>query len=235
MMKGWTAPMRPTRRWVGVLCVLGQLTLVPVWAQQEGESMANPEVRNMTTVYQDLKLREEAEAERRLEILRMRGEAARLMANTEELAAQAQNCKARRDAYTAGAQVTLCRNDEMDPEIKDASMDASPMIQKAELLLDLIEDRMRSLEQRLIEGFQPASPEPESSFGGTSRGGGTSRAELLLAGPARAIVRLSGGAGDVLYRLPFEARQDGSGCIRTLTPLHGIGSGTRICRAVAEQ
>ena len=233
-MRGWIASIRPIRSLVGVLCVLGQLTPVAVWAQQEEANVANPEARSMTPVYQDLELREEAEAHRRLEILRMRGEAARLTANTEELAAQAQNCKARREAYLAGAQVTLCPNDELALEIRDVSIESGPMTQNAQLLLDRIEDRMLSLEKKLIENPEFTSPEPLGPLSAAAQGLGTSQAVLLLAGPARAIVRLSAGEGDVVYRLPFEARKDGSDCIRTVTALHGIGIGTRICRADSE-
>ena len=234
-MNGRIAPIRRTRRWAGVLCVLGPLTLVPVWAQQEEEPAGGPDPGNRSHVYRDLELREEADAERRLEILRMRGEAARLTANTEELAAQAQNCKARRDAHLAGADVPLCPNDELGAEITDVSLDTRPVIQDVELLLDRFEDRMWSLEQRLIENSARPAPEPQKPFGGSRRGLVTAHAQLLLAGPARAIVRLSGGAQDVLYRLPFEARRDGPDCIRTVQPLHGIGSGTRICRAPEKQ
>ena len=234
-MRGRTESIRSMRRWVALLCVLAPLILVPVWAQQDTESAARPEVPNMTPVYEDLELREEAEAQRRLEILRMRGEADRLMANTEELAAQAQNCKARRDAYLAGAQVTLCPHDELALQMQDVSIDSSPIAQNAQLLIDRLEDRMLSLEQRLIDNPELTSPDPQGDFRDATEGFGTAQGVLLLAGPARAIVRLSFGAGDVVYRLPFEAQQDGSDCIRTVKALHGIGVGTRICRQVAEE
>ena len=226
-MKGRAAIICPIRRLLEVLCIMVPLALAPAWAQQEEDSESAEGVQGVSAVYRELKLREEEEAKRRLEIIQMRGEAARLMANTEELNAQAQNCKARREAYEAGAQVNLCPNDELALRQQIASSEGTAITQGKEPMLAVIEARLEALEMRLIA----ASLDPPEEIRESQRQPGTSKAILLLAGPARAVVRLPGGARDAIYRLPFEARLDGSSCIRTVKALHGIGAGKRICRA----
>ena len=232
-MKRLVALISQGRRLFDVLFVMAPLALAPAWAQQEDKGESSDEVQEMAIEYRELQLRQEEEAKRRLEIIQMRGEAARLMANTEELNAQAQNCKARRDAYEAGAQVDLCPNDELAVRQGDASSEVIAISQGNEPMLVLLEMRLEALETRLLQAPLPPASDQEFGRGVSPRTPRTSEGILLLAGPARAVVRLPGGEGDAIYRLPFEARLDGSSCIRTVKALHGIGAGMRICRAGA--
>ena len=229
-MKRRVALFSQRRRLIDVLCVMAPLALAPAWAQQEDKGESSDQVQEMAIQYRELKLHQEEEAKRRLAIIQMRGEAARLTANTEELNAQAQNCKARRDAYEAGAEVDLCPNDELTVRQGDASSKVIATSQGMDPMLALLETRLEELEARLVEAPLPPVMDHEFGISVSQRTLGTSEAILLLAGPARAVVRLSGGEGDAIYRLPFEARLDGRSCIRTVKALHGIGAGMRICR-----
>lgn len=232
-MSGSLTPARPVCRQVGFLGFIALLTLAPAWAQQEETSMSSETGQDISEVYQELKLREEAQAERRLEIIRMRGEAARLIANTEELNAQAQNCKARRDAFEAGAQVNLCPNDELPGQPQEVAREDFVDVRGVEPMITVIEMRLAALEQQLHEAAQRPDIHTQARLGDTQSLLETSDATLLLAGPARAVVRLSGNNKDAIYRLPFEARPDGRSCIRTVKSLHGIGSRIRICSAAS--
>ena len=98
-------------------------------------------------------------------------------------------------------------------------------------LLAQIEQRLALLEQMRFEGPQPNAPGQQGTNAALQRGRTGAEATLLLAGPARAVVRLAGQEQDVHYRLPFEAKMDGPNCIKTVKAIHGIGAGERICRA----
>ncbi|MYJ73670.1 MAG: hypothetical protein F4089_00645 [Gammaproteobacteria bacterium] len=211
-------------------CGLGLVfALAPVWAQDQSDLASSPETGAEELTYRELQLREQAAAERRLDIIQMRGEASRLTANTEELNAQAQNCKARRAAFEAGAPVDLCENDEPTgpPEGMDiAEFDGAP----PSSWLAQIEERLGTLENQLRS---PPNDESWATPGANSPNRFMTRssgAVLLLTGPARAIVRLPGGNGDALYRMPFEAVRDGADCIETVAARDRIPAGTRICR-----
>ena len=223
--------MSPIGRFRGLLAFAGiVLAAAPTWAQEEEVASApSPESPDAGPAYQELQLREQVEATRRLDIIEMRGEAARLMANTEELNAQAQNCQARRAAYESGAQVELCQNDQVVPRPQASAIGGSGEAPAANWLTHL-EARMAVLEQELRKAPATASNEPHPEQLAVSRVESW-RAVLLLAGPARAVVRLPGKAGDVLYRMPFDARRDGDKCIETVRERSGIPAGTRICRA----
>ena len=218
-------------RFRGLLAFAGiVLAATPAWAQEE-EVASAPSLQSPNTgpAYQELQLRERVEATRRLDIIEMRGEAARLMANTEELNAQAQNCQARRAAYESGAQVELCENDQIVPGPQASATGASGDAPAATWLAH-IEARMSALEQELRKTPVTLSSGPQAEQPGNFRVD-TWGAVLLLAGPARAVVRLPGKAGDILYRMPFDARRDGDKCIETVRERSGIPAGTRICRA----
>ena len=223
--------MSPIGRFRGLLAFAGiVLVAAPAWAQEEEVASApSPESPDTGSAYQELQLREQVEATRRLDIIKMRGEAARLMANTEELNAQAQNCQARRAAYKAGAPVELCQNDQVVPG-PQASLTSGSGNAPAATLLAHIEARMAALERELRKGPVTVSNAPQAEQPGNSRVESWG-AVLLLAGPARAVVRLPGKAGDILYRMPFDARRDGGKCIETVRERSGIPAGTRICRA----
>ena len=241
---------------VGCMCVTVTLELAFAQAQQEQGAGRPAESGNGVLsmpetgegpgktggefdIYEDLWVREEQEAERRLEIIRMRGEADRLSANTEELNAKTQNCKARRNAYEAGADVHLCKNDEGAVRRQEAATDESADTHTAEPYFAVIENRLVELENRLTGAAEraPANilqvsddiwPEPEKS-----------EFVLVLLDSARAVVqyRITTELGEELrtknafYRIPFEARLEGSDCIRTVKALGGVEVGKRICRS----
>ena len=211
-------------------CGLGLVfAFAPVWAQDQGDLASSPETGAEELTYRELQLREQAAAERRLDIIQMRGEASRLTANTEELNAQAQNCKARRAAFEAGAPVELCENDEPARSLEGmaiAEFGGAP----PSSWLSQIEERLGTLENQLRSPPNDESwaiPDADSPNRLTTRSSG---AVLLLTGPARAIVRLPDGKGDTLYRMPFEAVRDGTDCIETVAARDGIPAGTQICR-----
>lgn len=209
-------------------CGVG-LAFASVGAQDMSDLASSPETGEGELTYQELQLREQAAAERRLDIIQMRGEASRLSANTEELNAQAQNCQARRAAYEAGAAVELCENDRpVGPRegIDIAGLAGSPPT----AWLARVEERLTTLENQLsaVPDESWGLPDPESPNRAAQHSVG---AVLLLTGPARAVVRLPNGEGDALYRLPFEALRDGNDCIETVTARDRIPAGTRICKA----
>ncbi|MYE04881.1 MAG: hypothetical protein F4Y00_07925 [Bacteroidetes bacterium SB0662_bin_6] len=212
---------------------IGLLALAPARAQQEVENTSPETEQDIAALYQELHSREEEQAQRRLEIISMRGEAARLTANTEELNAQAQNCKARRDAYEAGAQVSLCPNDEQPAEAREVATEDLLDTREMESMFTVIEMRLAALEQQFFEAGQLLAIDAQGQLGHSSQPADTSDATLLMAGPARAVVRLSSNNKTAIYRLPFEARPDGRNCITTVKSLHGIGSRIRICSAGA--
>lgn len=208
------------------------LAFVPVWAQETSDTASPLEGAEDGLAYQELQLREQADAERRLEIVRMRGEASRLIANTEELNAQAQNCAARRAAYEAGAPVDLCENDRPVAPFEETGI-AGASGTAPSAWLTRLEERMAELESRLH-----AAPEGDLKLPASKPLTGLrqfdSGAVLLLSGPARAVVRLPDNKGDALYRLPFEARREGDDCIETVSARAGVPAGTRICKEGVE-
>ena len=221
----------------GLLCAAALLALPPASAQEEEAGGESGSLENANAVYQELALREKEETERRLEILRMRGEAARLDANTEELNAKSQNCKARRQAFEAGAQVNLCPNDEAALEKAEADAQEAAATLAEKQMRSLIEERVVELEQRLTQFASYEQLHLEQGMGQLRPSGEQPDPVLLLLGAARAVVRIGGDpelglTGETaVFRIPFEARLDGGECIRTERELHGIEVGKRICPA----
>ena len=213
-------------------CGVG-LAFAPVWAQEESGIATSPGMSEDELTYRELQLREQVAAERRLDIIQMRGEASRLTANTEELNAQAQNCKARRTAYEAGAPVELCKNDRPESPRGETQIAGLAGVPPAEWLAQ-IEARLAMLENR-----QFAAPDATNILTDPNTLGPVVQPELppvlLLTGPARAIVRLPDSDADALFRLPFEAVRAGDDCIETVSSRNRIVAGTRICKQGTEQ
>ena len=220
--KGW---------FVGGLCLAAWVALGSVAAQEsiEPSAVENPLERR----YRELQVREQMDAARRLDVLRLQGEAERLTVETQEIEARAKNCTARRKAFEAGVGVKLCENEiegGEGPGLPGSSED--PV--EADLRMVEMEARMAALEAQLREA-PAAEPEPEnpvmSPVSPTSAPAPAKpKAVVVLLGPARAVVRLAGRRANEMYRIPVEARLDGEDCIVTSVGRGGLDAGVRICR-----
>ena len=227
--------MKRTRFWIG-----GLLLAVGGVAYAQQDDPATPEPVAVDPIYLEMEIQEQMEVKRRLDIQRMEGEAQRLTASSDELRAQAANCKARREAYEAGAPVTLCARDQADGE-GAATVAAGDELARAFGVMDA---RLNALEAKVRDGLtdrRPVAPVAvDSSAAGVLSDGEVpsvqpvspqaSPAWLVLAGPARAVVQVRGQADIAYFKVPFEAMLDGDNCILIGTARPGLPAGTRVCR-----
>ena len=221
--KGWR---------IGGLCLALWFALEGAAAQQ---SVGQPAVEDlMEQRYRELQVREQLDAARRLDVLRLQGEAERLTVETQEIEARAKNCAARRKAFEAGAGVNLCKNDMEGGEVQGLPGAGENPIEE-DLRIAEMEARMAAMEAALRES-SAADAAPDSPVVSVAPAVAAPtltepKAVLVLLGPARAVVRLAGRRANELYRIPVEARLDGENCIVTSVGRSGLDAGVRICRS----